>query len=92
MKAVDLPSNENERLKALKRYDILDTPAETAFDALTQRAARVQHYEINEYTEAGALGTIQKPFDPLKLPQAILYIFNKPNKAETNDTQSKETI
>jgi two-component system OmpR family response regulator len=54
--------------------------------------ARVQHYEINEYTEAGALGTIQKPFDPLKLPQAILDIFNKPNKAETNDTQSKETI
>jgi PAS domain S-box-containing protein len=46
MKAVDLPSNENERLKALKRYDILDTPAETAFDALTQLAAHIAGCEM----------------------------------------------
>jgi two-component system OmpR family response regulator len=54
--------------------------------------ARVQHYEISEYLAAGAMGTIQKPFDPLTLPQTILDILKKPNKAETNDTQSKETI
>jgi DNA-binding NtrC family response regulator len=52
----------------------------------------VQHYEISEYLAAGAMGTIQKPFDPLTLPQTILDILKKPNKAETNDTQSKETI
>jgi PAS domain S-box-containing protein len=41
MKAADLPSNENERIKALERYDILDTPADSAFDALTQLAAHI---------------------------------------------------
>jgi PAS domain S-box-containing protein len=41
MKAADLPSNENLRIKALERYDILDTPADSAFDALTQLAAHI---------------------------------------------------
>ena len=171
MKAADLPSNEDKRIKALERYDILDTPADSAFDALTTLAAhiagcemarvsfvdtdrqwfksrygidtpetprdvslcghvvaeddildieslesghlslklqpvnliddlklaiatlksdpttrdipvifmtaRVQHYEISEYLAAGALGTIQKPFDPLTLPQTILDILDK---------------
>lgn len=36
-----LPANEPERLAALHRYRILDTPAEAAFDRLTTLAARL---------------------------------------------------
>jgi PAS domain S-box-containing protein len=36
-----LPENEVERLAALHRYRILDTPAETAFDRITTLAARL---------------------------------------------------
>jgi PAS domain S-box-containing protein len=36
-----LPANEPERLAALYRYQILDTPAEAAFDRLTALAARL---------------------------------------------------
>ena len=40
MKAV-LPSNETERLNALRRLNILDTPAEQAFDDLVQLAVNL---------------------------------------------------
>ena len=40
MKAA-LPHNEPGRLRALRRYGILDTPPETAFDRLTGPAARL---------------------------------------------------
>lgn len=40
MKAAPLPSNEAERLVALHRYAVLDTPPEPAFDELAQLAAR----------------------------------------------------
>ncbi len=33
-----IPANETERLQALRRYGLLDTPAEAAFDDLTQLA------------------------------------------------------
>ncbi|WP_414542094.1 GAF domain-containing protein [Nostoc sp. CCY0012] len=36
-----LPANEGERLEALRRYNILDTPAEVAFDRITSLAARL---------------------------------------------------
>ncbi|MBD1865128.1 MULTISPECIES: ATP-binding protein [Trichocoleus] len=36
-----LPANETERLAALHRYKILDTPPETAFDRITTLAARL---------------------------------------------------
>lgn len=36
-----LPANENERLDALYRYEILDTPPEEALDELTRLAAHV---------------------------------------------------
>jgi GAF domain-containing protein len=36
-----LPANETERLAALHRYKILDTPPEAAFDRLTTLAARL---------------------------------------------------
>jgi len=35
------PANEAERLEALRRYSILDTPAEVAFDRITALAARL---------------------------------------------------
>ncbi|WP_373547682.1 PAS domain-containing protein [Chamaesiphon sp.] len=36
-----VPANETERLAALHRYQILDTPAEVAFDRITTLAARL---------------------------------------------------
>ncbi len=36
-----LPANETERLAALNRYKVLDTPPETAFDRITRLAARL---------------------------------------------------
>lgn len=36
-----IPSNELERLAAIRRYDILDTPADGAFDRITRLAAQV---------------------------------------------------
>jgi PAS domain S-box-containing protein len=39
--AAPIPSNEAERLAALHRYKILDTPPEAAFDRITKLAARL---------------------------------------------------
>ena len=36
-----LPSNEPDRLAALRRYEILDTPPEPAFDRITRLASAV---------------------------------------------------
>ena len=36
---MELPPNEAERLAALRRYDVLDTGPEEAFDDLTRLAA-----------------------------------------------------
>ena len=41
MKSTPLPANESERLEALRRYNILDTPPEPAFDDLTRLAANL---------------------------------------------------
>ena len=41
MQPAPLPSNEAERVKALEQYNILDTPAEEAFDDLTRLAAYI---------------------------------------------------
>jgi formate hydrogenlyase transcriptional activator len=38
-----LPENEAERLKALRRYQILDTPPEPAFDRIAEMAANFFH-------------------------------------------------
>jgi signal transduction histidine kinase/ActR/RegA family two-component response regulator len=38
---VPLPHNESERLEALRRYSILDTPPEESFDRITTLAARL---------------------------------------------------
>jgi GAF domain-containing protein len=41
MQAAALPAREAERLAALRRLDVLDTPAEAEFDALVQAASLV---------------------------------------------------
>ncbi len=41
MKAAPLPENEAQRLEALRRYGILDTPPEVAFDELTRLVAQL---------------------------------------------------
>ena len=41
LEAAPLPINEAARLEALKRYNILDTPPELAFDRITSLAARL---------------------------------------------------
>jgi two-component system sensor histidine kinase/response regulator len=41
MKYAPIPANEAARLRALLDYDVLDTPAEAAFDALTTLAAHI---------------------------------------------------
>ncbi|WGQ07493.1 PAS domain S-box protein [Pedobacter gandavensis] len=41
MKKPSLPIDEKERLLALKRYQILDSPAETAFDRITELASLI---------------------------------------------------
>jgi len=41
MKVPALPDNEQERLAALVDFEVLDTPAEPAFDALTRIAAHI---------------------------------------------------
>jgi PAS domain S-box-containing protein len=41
MKTPAIPANESERLEALARYDILDTPPEQAFDDLTMLATHI---------------------------------------------------
>ena len=41
MKTAPLPANETERLQALRRYDVLDTLPELAFDELTRLASQV---------------------------------------------------
>ena len=41
MKIAPLPPNESERLAALRRYDVLDTAPEPAFDELTRLAAQI---------------------------------------------------
>jgi PAS domain S-box-containing protein len=41
LKTAPLPANEAERLAALRRYCVLDTPPEPAFDGLTRLAAQI---------------------------------------------------
>lgn len=41
MQTAPTPSNEAERLAALRRYDLLDTPAETTFDDFTRLASQI---------------------------------------------------
>lgn len=45
-----LPANEEERLRALRRYGILDTPPEAAFDRITRLAAHVLGVPVTHIT------------------------------------------
>lgn len=46
----DLPRDERQRLQALERYDILDTPSEQAFDRISRLVARVLDVPIATVT------------------------------------------
>jgi PAS domain S-box-containing protein len=46
MISAPIPSNEDERIKELRRYQILDTPAERDFDDITKMAANICGAEI----------------------------------------------
>ena len=48
--APDLPVDEQQRLDAVRRYDILDTPPDGAFDRVTALAARICHVPIATIT------------------------------------------
>jgi PAS domain S-box-containing protein len=41
-----IPANEQQRLRALHRYDVLDTPPDPSFDALTTLAANIMDVPI----------------------------------------------
>ena len=41
MQAADLPNNETQRLTALHALNVLDTPADTAFDRITELACEL---------------------------------------------------
>src|ERR1700691_702717 len=41
MQSAPIPENESKRLAALRRYDILDTPAEADFDDFTWLASQI---------------------------------------------------
>lgn len=50
MRAAETPTNEESRLEALKRYGILDTPPEKAFDDITQLASYICKTPISQIT------------------------------------------
>jgi CheY-like chemotaxis protein len=44
--------------------------------------AKVQRSEVEDYLRAGAIGVIQKPFDPMTLPSEIERIFRERQQAD----------
>jgi eukaryotic-like serine/threonine-protein kinase len=47
---VPVPADEDARLAAVRRYDVLDTPPDGAFDRITALAARLCHVPISTIT------------------------------------------
>ena len=47
MKPAPIPPNEEERLATLRSYEILDTPAESAFDSITRLASQILDVPIS---------------------------------------------
>jgi GAF domain-containing protein len=50
MQPAPLPVDEDARLAAVRRYDVLDTPPDGAFDRITALAARICHVPISTIT------------------------------------------
>lgn len=50
MQTAPLPPDEDARLEAVRRYDVLDTPPDGAFDRITKLAARICRVPISTIT------------------------------------------
>jgi PAS domain S-box-containing protein len=82
VKTAPLPANETERLAALRRYNVLDTQPESAFDDLTRLAAQICGAPISLITLVDAnrqwfksrfgLDTVETPREQSFCTHAIL--------------------